>query len=186
MKQIALMALALTSALANADVTGEVKLSSGRDAANCVVFLEGAEHAKPLANAMVDQKDRKFIPHVTVVTVGTKVAFPNHDTIFHNVFSEYHNTKFDFGMYARGKTKYQTFDRPGVAVLLCSVHPDMGAYVVVVDTPYYAKADESGRFTIPGVKPGRYTVNVWHESGETYKMQAEVGPDSHLQLKTKR
>jgi hypothetical protein len=139
-----------------------------------------------LKNALIDQRDRTFKPHILVVTKGTTVAFPNNDTIFHNVFTEYHNARFDFGMYAKGKTKYWTFDRVGVAVLLCSVHPDMSAYVVVVDTPYYAVADGHGRFTIPGVKPGKYKVNVWTESGETHQADATIDASTRLDLQTKR
>ena len=40
----------------------------------------------------------------------------------------------------------------------------MNAYVVVVDTPFYAKVGASGAFRIHGMLPGRYEVAVWHEA----------------------
>lgn len=182
----AVLLLPLLAVLRNADVSGTVELASGRGARQAVIFLEGGAKGQPLKDAVVDQKDRTFLPHVSVVTVGTKVAFPNHDTIFHNVFTEYHSDKFDFGVYKRGETKYQTFDRPGVAVLLCSIHPDMSAYVVCVDTPYYTVADSRGKFRIPNVPSGTYKLRVWHESGETLTRQITVGAGGPLDLKTQK
>src|SRR5579872_5884679 len=181
-------ALLLTALLATAhtNVGGTVALSNGRAAGHAVVWLEGASGAKPLHGVVIDQRDRKFIPHITVVTVGTKVEFPNHDTVFHNVFTEYHSEKFDFGMYARGKSKSQVFDRPGLAVLLCSVHSEMSAYVMCVDTPYYAVANDKGDFTISKVPAGNYTLRVWDESGEKQSISDHVTGNQALTVKTKK
>lgn len=163
----------LLRALAS-DVEGTVLLASGKPAANAVVSLEGAERARPLAKFTVDQRDHRFVPHVSVVTVGTRVQFPNNDIVFHNVFTEYHAARFDLGMYAKGQSKSQVFDRAGVAVLMCSIHTDMSAYIAVVDTPYYAITDSRGKFVIHGVPSGSYTVKTWHESGQTNSQKLTV------------
>ena len=179
--------LAILPLLALADgCSGAVALANGRAAANAVVFLQGAAKPLPMRRAVVDQRDHRFVPHVSVVTVGTTVQFPNNDAVFHNVFTEYHAARFDLGMYPRGKSKSQVFDRAGVAVLMCTVHSDMSAYVVVVDTPYYATADGKGRFAIPNVPPGRYRAQVWHESGETASEEVAVSAGGTLALKTHR
>lgn len=47
--------------------------------------------------------------------------------------------------------------------LLCNVHDEMLAFILVLENPYYAPTDGSGRFTIPGIRAGRYQVKVWHE-----------------------
>jgi len=167
-------------------VAGQVHLSRGRDAGNAVVFLEGAEHSKPMANAIVDQRDRRFIPHVSVVTVGTQVKFPNNDTVFHNVFAEFDAKKFDLGMYPRGATKTQTFNKSGLVALFCSVHSEMSAYVMVVDTPYFTVADSGGHFSIANVPVGQYTVKVWHESGEKDSFPITVSGPQTIQIKTHR
>src|SRR5580658_6114462 len=101
-------------------------------AAQAIVWFTGSVRPKPLPKAVVDQRDRKFIPHVSVVPVGTRVDFPNNDTVFHNVFTEFNSSKFDLGNYAKGTSKSQVFLKPGLAVILCSIHPDMGAYIMVV------------------------------------------------------
>jgi hypothetical protein len=40
----------------------------------------------------------------------------------------------------------------------------MNAWLVVVDTPWYAVASGSGAFSIKNVPPGDYDVEVWHEN----------------------
>lgn len=170
----------------NAELHGHVTLLRGHAAAHAIVYLEGGERAKPLENALVDQRNRTFIPHISVVTAGTVVRFPNNDTIYHNVFADYDAKKFDFGMYPRGATKTQRFDKPGLVVLMCSVHPDMGAYIMVVDTPYYAIADGQGRFAIHNVPGGTYTMKVWHESGQTESKTIFVHGDCEIDAQTHR
>ena len=158
------LCLGVLPAAQAAGLSGSVTLPGGKGR-GAVVYLEGGAHAAPLAHAVVDQRDKMFQPHISVVTRGTTVRFPNDDTLFHNVFAFFQAKKFDLGMYPRGATKTVTFDKTGLVVLLCNVHSDMSAYIMVVDTPYYAVADGQGRFRVPNVPPGTYTLHAWHESG---------------------
>ncbi len=159
-----------------AHVAGSVAVS-GRTVENAVVYLQGKAKSTPLKNAVIDQRDKTFIPRVLVVTVGTTVTFPNNDSVFHNVFAHYQAKRFDLGMYPKGAKKTQKFDKPGLVALLCSVHSQMSAYIMVVDTPYFAVTDRKGGFEIPNVEPGDYTMNVWHESGaeQSKTMRVEHG-----------
>lgn len=161
-----------------ADVKGTVFLGNNRVARQAVVSLEGNLKSAPLKKAVVDQRNRAFVPHVLVVTVGTEVQFPNNDTIFHNVFSASEINRFDLGVYPRGKTISRAFSKKGVVALQCNIHSEMSAYVVVVDTPYYALTDNQGAFTLPAVPPGRYTLKVWHESGNVAEQTLVVGEGS--------
>jgi plastocyanin len=150
-------------------IEGTVRLANGQPARNAVLWLEGSEHGKPLKHALIDQKDLTFIPHISVITVGTNVSFPNSDTVYHNVFAEFEAKKFDFGMYPKGTFKTKTFDKPGIVALLCSVHSSMSAYIMVVDTPYYCITDRNGHFKMSDVRDGNYQLRAWHESNQTYK-----------------
>ena len=174
-----------TSVLAG-DVAGNVSIvKKGAPVAlrDAVVYLEGAKKAVPLQKAVIDQRDKIFSPHVLVVTRGTKVAFPNNDTVLHNVFAYYNAKKFDLLVYARGETKTQTFDKTGVVALLCNIHSEMSAYIIVVDTPYYAVSDKKGRYQIKDVAPGTYTLHVWHESGAQLTQSVTItGKDADLPL----
>lgn len=155
-------------------VAGQVHLTGRGGAREAVVYLEGQKKAAPLPHAIVDQREKTFVPHVSVVTQGTTVQFPNNDTVFHNVFAYFKATKFDLGMYPRGAKKTWKFDKTGIVALLCNVHSDMSAYIMVVDTPYYAVTDRDGHFRIPNVPAGTYTLHAWHESGATYSQPVTV------------
>lgn len=173
---------------ASVDITGEVQLSNKKMASQAVVILEGTQKAKPVPKAMMDQKDKTFVPHVLIVTTGTTVEFPNNDVVFHNVFAYYDAKRFDLGMYPRGKSKQVTFDKPGVVAILCSVHSEMSAYIYVTDSPFYALTDRRGSFRIKDVPPGDYLLRAWHESGSTYvqRISVRAGTSPNLKIQLKR
>jgi plastocyanin len=132
-----------------------------------VVFLRRLDGPNPKPKEeklrVVAQKDKRFIPHVLVVTLGTEVEFRNEDPLFHNVFSLSKPNDFDLGLYRSGTSKNQKFDTAGAVQLLCNIHSSMIGWVYVVDTPWFGQADAAGRFTIKGVPPGEYRMSVWHE-----------------------
>ena len=173
-------ALAFLSVLlagpASAGAVGGTVCDSHGAARSAVVYLTGnTALPPPLLNAQVDQRDKMFSPHISVVTRGTTVHFPNDDTLFHNVFAYFQAKKFDLGMYPRGASKKVTFDKTGLVVILCNVHSSMSAYIMVVDTPYYAVSDGSGHFHLPNVPPGTYTLHGWQESGAVLTQTVTVG-----------
>ena len=148
------------------DVRGSVR-ANGRPQPNTVVWLEAA-HATPSPSAatiVLDQRNLSFYPHVLAVRVGTTVDFPNNDRVFHNVFSFRDGKRFDLGMYPIGTLRRVTFDKPGLSRLFCNIHPNMAAYVIAVDTPYFSVADGQGAFTIPAVPPASYTYHTWRPGG---------------------
>jgi plastocyanin len=123
------------------------------------------------------QKQKKFLPHVLAVPLGSEVEFPNHDPFFHNVFSMYRGERFDLGLYEAGVSRNVRFDKPGVSFVFCNIHPNMIAYVVALNTPYFAVSDAQGKISISDVPPGRYRVDVWYEhtpSNELAALSREV------------
>jgi plastocyanin len=108
------------------------------------------------------QKNKRFDPHFLVVPVGSNVEFPNEDPFFHNVFSLYNGKRFDLGLYETGSERGVRFDREGVSYIFCNIHPEMGAVILALATPYYA-ISRDGAITISHVPPGRYTLNLWSE-----------------------
>ncbi len=146
--------------------------------------LDGAmPHVAPAANQIVTQRDKTFLPHVLPVSVGTTVQFRNDDRIYHNVFSIAKPNEFDAGIRATGATYTRTFSHPGVVELLCNIHSTMNGYVLVIDSPFYVKAQASGAFTIRGVPPGRYELSAWHEAASTItRKPVTVGPEGTRDL----
>jgi hypothetical protein len=100
---------------------------------------------------------------VLVVQVGTMVQFPNKDNFLHNVFSLFDGKRFDLGFYEAGSSRRVRFDRAGVSLLFCNIHPEMTAAVISVPTPYFGLSDAAGRVTLTGVPDGKYVMHVWSE-----------------------
>lgn len=174
------MLTALIALIPTGDLSGVV-LDRGRPVANAAVWLSG-DFASTPKRAVIDQRNLMFQPHVEVVPVGSTIDFPNHDDVFHNVYAEFQAKRFDLGSYPKGSKKSVRFDKEGVVSVLCNVHSSMSAYIVVVDTPYFAKTDRQGRFSIHG-NWRTATLHAWHESGKTAKMelsgQSSVQVDLH-------
>ncbi|WP_374565096.1 methylamine utilization protein [Ideonella sp.] len=138
---------------------------AGQPLADVVLLLEpqGAKAAvKPLAQVEIAQQGRRFVPVVTVVPVGTKVQFPNQDTVRHHVYSFSPAKKFELKLYVGKPENPVEFDRAGLVVLGCNIHDTMVGWVVVSDTPWYAKTPAGGRATLADVPPGSYVLRSWH------------------------
>ncbi len=112
------------------------------------------------------QKDKMFTPHLLVVPTGSSVDFPNQDPFFHNVFSLFNGKRFDLGLYESGTSRAVHFDREGVSYIFCNIHPEMGAIVLSLSTPYYGTSTTAGAVTIRNVPPGSYHLYVWSEAAK--------------------
>lgn len=148
-----------------ASVAVAVTDAAGKALADAVVMLEpvnGRQPARPMPTAEISQSQRRFMPRVTVVTVGTGITFPNFDTVRHHVYSFSAAKQFELKLYAGVPNAPVVFDKPGIAVLGCNIHDQMAAWVVVVDTPHHAKTDASGQVTLTGVPAGAYRMRTWH------------------------
>jgi plastocyanin len=132
---------------------------------------------------VLDQRNLTFTPRILIVQVGATVELPNNDRVFHNVFSFRDGKRFDLGLYPVGAVRRVTFDRPGVSRIFCNIHPNMAAYVVAVDTPYHAVADEEGRFSIPSVIRGTYTYHAWRPGAEELTGSAAVDEQRSLDIR---
>ncbi len=157
---IPLFILAPAGAALAAKVT--VTDAAGRPVENAVVWVAGASAAAATpAAASIQQVGRRFDPTVSVVQVGAAVAFPNNDTVRHHVYSFSPAKRFEIKLYIGTPTQPIVFDKPGIVTLGCNIHDRMLAWVVVVDSPHFAKTDAAGQAVL-GVAPGRHRLRVWH------------------------
>jgi plastocyanin len=134
---------------------------------NTVVYIEKADgnFKAPTKNPEMNQKNMVFIPRVLPILAGTTVDFLNNDDVLHNVFSpDACADKFNLGQWKKGEVRSHKYNKAGCqSVILCKTHPEMEAYVVVLQNPYYAVTDKDGNFTIKNVPAGKYTLMVWNE-----------------------
>jgi len=168
----------------SSNVEGQIVVRSARDSSDAVVYIDkiaGKRFAPPSSQVVLDQVNLKFVPHILPVIAGTMVAFPNSDEVRHNVFSP-GPPRFDLGTYPQRKTAYHLFDKPGVWTMLCNVHAEMSAYVVVTETPYFGKTDKEGKFLLKDVPPGKYLLKIWHEKAKPATVPIEVGEGPTVNL----
>jgi plastocyanin len=162
---LVLAALCAATAVHAGALTIDVVDAAGKPLVDAVALLEpasGKVAVKPMADVELAQSRRQFQPRVTVITVGTRVAFPNFDTVRHHVYSFSPIKTFELKLYAGTPNVPVVFDKPGVAVLGCNIHDNMAAWVVVADTPWFARSTANGKARIDAVPPGRYRLRVWH------------------------
>ena len=159
--------LTIGSAAQSAAATLEVSVvdEQGRPIHDVAVYATpasgGTAHVAADEKAIMDQHDMQFVPHLLVVQAGTEVTFPNGDNVSHHVYSFSEAKQFELKLYKGDVYPPVIFDRPGVVVLGCNIHDGMLGYVVVVDTPHFAKTNEQGVALIDGVPSGDYVLAAW-------------------------
>jgi plastocyanin len=163
-------------AVAVGNVSGRVHAEG--DLGEAYVWIDGYR-SSPVKNRTVEirQKDKRFVPAVQVVQVGTRVLFPNFDNVIHNVFSATPDNHFDLGNVKAGeKTDPIVLLKPGHVEVYCNIHSKMRADLLVVPNPFWAKVAADGSFQIPGVPVGQRKVVLWGPALAPASQRVEVTP----------
>lgn len=150
---------------AAAELTVKVIDPTGAPLEDAVVYAippSGKMPAAPSATAQINQINKRFTPLVSVVQSGTPVSFPNKDTVRHHVYSFSPAKVFELKLYSGVPAKPVLFDKPGLVVLGCNIHDHMLAYVLVVDTPFFAKTAADGSAKFADLPTGEYEIKAWH------------------------
>ncbi|HEX5853975.1 MAG TPA: plastocyanin/azurin family copper-binding protein [Thermoanaerobaculia bacterium] len=163
---LAFMLLAACLPLAAGDVHGKVTCKGASDCADAVVYLgaiAGKTFPAPKDHPSIDQKNMQFNPRILAVQQGSTVDFVNSDPVLHNVFTpDACAEQFDLGLWPHGEVRSYTYRNECVVTLLCKVHHDMVAFIVVVPTPYFTMVKSDGSYQLSDVPDGAYTVKIWH------------------------
>jgi len=131
-----------------------------------VVYVDARKGVAPAisgAPPTVRQKDASFVPGFLAVAAGQRVAMPNDDLIYHNVFSYSRPNDFDLGIYPAGESRTVPFAHPGVVKIYCSIHESMNGTVFVAPTPWFTVAASDGTFTLRGLPAGSQRLKTWNE-----------------------
>lgn len=176
---IALSGLLAATAIgqaASGTLVGEIEVSKGRKQENTVVHLRGVKGNYPVPQepAVLDQKKKVFLPHLLAVQKGQTVRFKNSDALTHNVHLYWGRQS----MLNQSQPPNSSFDwsppRAGEYLILCNIHPEMMAAILVFDHPFFANVPSSD-FRIDNIPEGTYTlVAVRDVRGELREQETEV------------
>ncbi len=171
---VALILLSVPILASAIELTVKVRNATGAPLDEAVVWAIPKQGELPPSapDAVMDQKNRMFVPHVLAVRTGTAVQFPNSDNVRHQVYSFSPAKRFQLPLYEGSPAEPVIFDKAGVVSLGCNIHDRMSAYIVVVDTPFFG-VTKDGTAALRGLTAGSYTIHVWHA-----KARSETPPRS--------
>jgi len=166
------------------EIVGTISAPTEKQRENTVVWVKNAGAGTASVTVPMEQRGLVFVPRVLPIQKGTTVEFSNFDTVSHNVFTP-DGDKYDLGTWAKGEIRTKKFETSGVFRQLCHLHSEMAAFVVVVDTKYFAKSDKKGAFKIPSLPPGSYTLGIWHEKlgAKDVTVKVEAGKPTTIDIK---
>ena len=119
--------------------------------------------------AIMNQIDKQFAPHVLVVQSGTDISFPNADNLFHHVYSFSPTKQFELKLYKEFTAEPLRFEQAGIVDIGCNIHDWMLGYIVVTDSPFFAKTNEEGVMNV-SLPVGEYSVMTWHPQQPDVKL----------------
>jgi plastocyanin len=160
---ITFASLAGTSYCTASDLTIDVLDREGHGVDQVVATVTPAGGTAPVTPkpAVMDQKDRAFVPRLLVVNVGASVEFPNNDSVSHQVYSFSAAKRFQLPLYKGEAHPPVTFDQPGLVVLGCNIHDSMVGYIYVTPAPFFGITDATGTLTLKDLPKGDYRVTIW-------------------------
>lgn len=181
---ISLIVLGLFGQLAAGDISGKVTTKGARGRNTVIVYIEHIDMTfeAPGEPARMDQTRLTFQPHVLPIIVGSTVKFTNSDDVLHNVFTpDACAGKINLGTWPKGESReYKFTEEACVSVMLCNVHPEMEAWILVLQNPYFAQVDDDGHYLIKDVPAGDYKITAWHERLKNQTTTISIG-ESGLQ-----
>lgn len=150
-----------------------------------VYFLPDGEKPAPRApgSFKIVTEDKRLKPDLLVIPKGSTVSFPNFDPILHNVFSVSTGNAFDVGIYGAGESRSVTLANPGIVLVNCNVHHAMQANILVMDTPYYTRVGDDGRFTLDNLPDdARGNLYVWQARANVHVQPVQLPQSGSLDI----
>jgi plastocyanin len=158
-------------------------LGDGNTLANIFVRVSEGVPAKdyptPSEPVVLDQIGCRYVPHVIGLMVNQQLKVLNSDGLLHNVHAlPKVNPSFNQAMPASVTETVKTFSKTeGMFKIKCDVHPWRGAYISVLDHPYFDVTAKDGKFEIGDLPAGTYTIEAWHEKLKTKTATVTISGD---------
>jgi hypothetical protein len=117
----------------------------------------------------------RYVPHVFGIRVGQRLLARSPDASPHVVLVESLANLSAVRAIGPGEIDVAVFRQKELMVpVRCQVHPWERAWAGVIDHPLFAVTNEHGRYALPNLAPGRYTIEVWHEKYASVAREVDV------------
>ena len=171
----------------------ELIVSSSGGIKNVVVSIVGIKKGKKWGipkKFSYDQNGCRFVPHVLLVRPKSKGVVLNSDNVghnFHTVSKGVYNINKKIKANAKMKAKKKKIKKAGIIRVKCDLHSWMGGWWVAAKTPYTELSDDSGKFSISDIPPGKYKLKIWQEKlGEVvHDLVIKAGEAQNITIKMK-
>jgi Polysaccharide lyase family 4, domain II len=166
----------------------KVAVGGNKGLANAVVSVPEAKGAPTAKKITIDQHGCKFVPHVSGMTPG-EVELKNSDDILHNIHTySTANPSINKAQPKFKKVMTEKFEKPEMIKLTCDVHSWMLGWVAVMPNPFFGVTDANGVTKIENVPPGKYKVEVWHETlgKQTKDVEVKAGQTAKVAFEMKK
>jgi plastocyanin len=151
--------------------------------------LEGQKLEQNIEHLVINQEGRAFAPYISVSQVNSNVNFVNKDDITHHIYSAGSENKFSFKIKSGETNSSVSFDHTTEVAMGCNIHDWMSGYLLVVDTPFFAKTNAQGYAYFDITELGKYKIIVWHpqinNTDNRMIKEASVAPNSQFSFKLK-
>jgi hypothetical protein len=163
-----------------------VLVGKGGGLANAFVYIQSGLEGKtfePVKDpVLLDQHGCMFVPHVIGIRNAQPLEIKNSDDVSHNIHPiPQRNFEWNEQQSPGTPDRVHKFARQEIMIpVRCNVHQWMHAYIGVVENPYFAVTGPDGRYQLPNLPPGDYTVAVWQEKLGTRTRQIHVAPAQRI------
>lgn len=122
---------------------------------------------------ILDNRGCRFVPHVSVLTVGSTIKALNSDPVLHTVHL-YGAVEANLALPAKRSRVTKAIAQQGMIIVRCDVHGWMRAFIQVDDHPFHAVSDATGSFRIAHIPAGTYHLEAWHERLQAQKKTIHI------------
>jgi hypothetical protein len=153
---------------------------------NVVVFISvgaPATSAPQATPVTLNQQNCHYTTRVLAFQVEQEVKVINSDPLTHNIHPmPVTNREWNKVQPKGSPPLVSSFNKPEFIPVKCNLHSWMRAYFAVMPTSYFAVTGEDGRFTLPELAPGKYTLTAWHETYGTRNQEITVAPGQQVTI----
>lgn len=145
-----------------------------------VVYLENAPLDR-IIDAKLDDIKLMFVPHINLMTAKGSLIYHNKQPFPDTAFSP-SNERWDLGMVEPGGIRKRVFPNAGNYSLLCHLHPNQLAYLIVSPSSYFTQANKDGTYELTGVPEGTYEAVAWGPRMLTARKAVTIVPGREVSI----